>query len=83
MSEWWDDENTVQTIQDFAFLLGLIKLSAKENSLTNVSFSLRPFKFPNELFQHACSIQQHINLLMDAVSQDVQFLSEVLKRFVY
>ncbi|XP_064394858.1 glutathione synthetase-like isoform X2 [Halichondria panicea] len=44
--------------------------------------ALTPFKFPTQLFQHARTIQTHINLLVDAVSQDYQFLSDTLKSVV-
>ncbi len=83
--EWWKDSKAIESIRDFALLQGILKRSSSkldDLTLTNVSVALTPFKFPTQLFQHALTIQTHINLLVDAVSHDYQFLSDTLKRLV-
>ena len=81
--EWWEDERAFEAIRDFVVLHGILKKSSHDPgdlNVTNLSVTLTPFHFPEELFHHACSIQTSINSLIDAVSLDIQFLSTVLKR---
>lgn len=83
--EWWKDEKTFEAIRDFSLLQGILKKSSSDPSdlnVTNLSVTLTPFHFPEELFSHACSIQTSINHLMDAVSRDQHFLSSVLNSVV-
>ncbi len=85
LMEWWKNQEAVEVIKDFATLQGLIKKSSSDpddSSVVNVSVSLTPFKFSRDLFNQARSIQKHINLLVDAISRDHHFLTEILKRYV-
>ncbi len=81
--EWWEDKKAVKAIRDFAILRGLIKWSSSnpcDSLVVNLSVSLTPFKFSRDLFHQARSIQRDINLLVDAISRDYQFLLETLER---
>ena len=80
--DWWLSRDHAHAIRDYAILLGLVKkpsTDAKDYSVTQVSVTLSPFNFPSELFQHAVDVQRDINLLMDAVSQDQEFIARVLE----
>ncbi len=82
--EWWEDPANIQAIRHHAHLSGLL-YGSKDLPLScavNMSVTLQPWDFPQELFHRVWSLQPDLNALMDAVSRDTEFLSEALGRFV-
>lgn len=78
--EWWEDPANVQAIRHHAHLSGLL-YGSKDLPLScavNMSVTLQPWDFPQELFHRVWSLQPDLNALMDAVSRDTEFLSEAL-----
>lgn len=80
--DWWQSKDNAHAVRDYAILLGLLKKSSQDvndPSVTQVSVTLSPSKFPSELFQRAMDVQRDMNLLVDAVSQDREFIAEALE----
>ena len=81
--QWWESKANIESIRDYAIQSGLlIKASndPEDGAAVNISTTLLPSKFPQELFGLASSIAEPINELLDAVSRDHAFLDSVLKR---
>ena len=81
--EWWKSGANCAAIRDYALQCGLLlRVSEDPNDdrCTPVSVTVLPSKFPEELFQLACAVQQDVNNLLDAVSRDHGFLESVLGR---
>ena len=71
---WWRDKS----VRDYALASGL--MVAPGGQATNVSVTLQPSVFPEELFHQALSVQTSFNSVVDAVSRDVGFLQEVFDK---
>ena len=81
--EWWASRDNIEAIKDYAIQHGLIIKATNDPSdvtVTNVSLTLTPSLFPEELFELACLIAVDINSLVDAISRDTQFLESTLHR---
>ena len=78
-SSWWRDPESVATAKDYAILNGLLFGYRDIEGCTNVSVSLQPAKFPQELFQKVVSNQEAVNVVVDALSTDHEFLTSAFK----
>ena len=80
---WWRDPSHVQAVRHYAQMSGLLYRSKPldGNAAVNISVTLQPAKFPKELFDLVWSIQPDLNEVLDAVSRDLQFLEEALRRY--
>lgn len=76
--EWWRVTANIRAVHDYAHMAGL--LYRPTDGLVNIAVTLQPTKFPQELFKLVSEIQPDLNSLVDAVSRDVQFLTESLKK---
>ncbi|KAJ1124781.1 hypothetical protein NDU88_003230 [Pleurodeles waltl] len=67
---------------DAALLQGVLMRTKEQPNLSEVvnyaPFSLLPSPVPKSLFDQAKAVQQDFNLLLDLISQDSDFLEEVL-----
>ena len=82
-TEWWKTESGLTTVRDYAMGNGLLVRASDDptdDSCVPVAVSVLPSKFPEELFQLACAIQQDWNTLVEAISKDHDFLQSVLAR---
>ena len=80
---WWESKANIESIRDYAIQSGLLIKASNDpgdGRAVNISTTLLPSKFPQELFDLASNIAPHINELIDAVSRDHAFLDSVLKR---
>ncbi|NXA39819.1 GSHB synthetase, partial [Eudromia elegans] len=67
---------------DTALLAGVLMRTAEEPNASEVvnyaPFTLLPSAVPNALFEQAYAVQQDFNLLVDAISQNKEFLERTL-----
>ena len=78
-SSWWRDSESVSTAKDYAILDGLLFGRDAGKGCTNVSVSLQPAKFPQELFKKVVLNQEAVNTVVDALSTDHEFLTSAFK----
>ena len=71
---WWKDT----CLRDYALASGL--MIAPGGQATNISITLQPSVFPEELFEQALSLQTSFNSVVDAISRDMGFLQEVFDK---
>ena len=82
-AEWWASHDNIEAIKDYAIQQGLLLKATNDpndGTVTNVSVTLTPSRFPDELFKLAYSIAADINSLVDAISRDTAFLENTLQR---
>ena len=82
-AEWWASHDNIEAIKDYAIQQGLLLKATNDpndGTITNVSLTLTPSLFPDELFELACSIAVDINSLVDAISKETVFLENTLQR---
>ena len=82
-SEWWQQEQNIVAVRDYAIQNGLLLRATKDpkdDRCVHVALTLVPSRFPEELFHLAHEIQEDINTVIDAVSRDHEFLTSVLGR---
>lgn len=75
---WWRDGDKAKSARDYALASGL--MIAPGGQATNVSITLQPSIFPEELFYQAMSVQTSFNSLVDAISRDTEFLQDVFDK---
>ena len=76
---WWRDPASLATARDFALLSGIFKIADGDESLI-LPISLRPAKFPEDLFHKAVKLQTAINTIVDAISSDHEFLNAAFEK---
>ena len=72
---WWKDT----FVRDYALASGL--MIAPGGQATNISITLQPSIFPEDLFHQALSLQTSFNSVVDAISRDTGFLQEVFDKW--
>ncbi len=80
---WWESEDNLVAVRDYAILNGLIGRSSdeeKDDSCVQAPIILLPTLFPTELFHLAQDIQEDLNLMVETVSLDHEFITHVLER---
>lgn len=83
-SPWWRDEANLASVRHYAHMSGLLYRSRvlKDNSAVNITVTLQPWRYPEELFQLVWDVQPDLNAAIDAMSRDLKFLEEALERCV-
>lgn len=84
-SNWWQDKANIAAIRDYALQSGLLLKRTgdpKDDSCVQISVTLSASKFPAELFHLAYDIQSDINSVVDEISCDHEFITNVLGRLV-
>ena len=81
-TDWWSEPSAISSIREFAHLAGLLERSysssSGDQSVVHFNVTLTPTKFPQDQLELVMSIQPDLNLLLDSVSGDLEFLEESL-----
>ena len=80
MMSWWNDKEALEAIIHQALSKGIVMPKGPEKNLTNITFTLSPSLFPEELFELAVEVQPHFNLVIDAMSRDTSFVKETFEK---
>ena len=83
-TDWWESNANLLAVRDFAIQSGLLLRSSSDESddscVQVVSLTVLPSLFPAELFHLACEVQQDVNIMVDRVGCDHNFITQVLGR---
>ena len=80
---WWESNANLLAVRDSAIQSGLLLRSSsdeRDDSCVQVSLTVLPSLFPTELFHLACEVQPDVNIMVDRVSRDHNFIAQVLRR---
>ena len=78
---WWTIHSNFAAARDYVYISGLV--IRKSEHYVNLPIVLKPPPFPRDLYEHITKIQSAFNSVLDALSQDYDFMYQSLERYDY
>ena len=77
---WWTIHSNFAAARDYAYTSGIIL--KQYDHCVNASVTLKPSLWPRDLFEQITEVQTAFNSVLDAISQDYDFMYQSLERYI-
>ena len=77
---WWTVHSNFAAARDYAYTSRIIL--KQSDHCVNASVTLKPSLWPRDLFEQITEVQTAFNSVLDAISQDYDFMYQSLERYI-